>query len=78
MTVPTPEQIDAMTPSQRKTYTALVRRIAARQLLTLQKSRRRDPLAWDFGTWRLVDAGGNTIASGTLPDMHRHLVDRPR
>jgi hypothetical protein len=33
-----------------------LRRMAERQGLRLQKSRRRDPRALDFGTYRLVDA----------------------
>lgn len=38
-----------------------VRRMAERQRLALQKARRRDPNAWDYGTYQLVDVDNNTI-----------------
>lgn len=37
------------------------RRAAARQRLQLVKSRRRDPRAWDFGLFMLVDANNATV-----------------
>jgi len=42
-----------MTPD--KTRETRLRRLASRQGLRLQKSPRRDPHAWDFGTYQLVD-----------------------
>jgi hypothetical protein len=55
-----------------------VRRMAARRGLMLQKSRRRDPRAWDYGSYWLVDAERNTLAfpdehGGSLDDMERYL-----
>lgn len=38
-----------------------VRRMAARQGLRLMKSRRRDPNAWDYGTYMLVDLPTNIV-----------------
>ena len=38
-----------------------LRRVAERQGLRLEKSRRRDPRAVDFGTFRLVDIASNTL-----------------
>jgi hypothetical protein len=38
-----------------------LRRMAERRGLQLQKSRRRDPRAYDYGTYRLVDARTNTV-----------------
>lgn len=38
-----------------------LRRMADRQGLRLEKSRRRDPLAFDFGTYQLVDLSTNSI-----------------
>jgi len=40
-----------------------LRRMAERQGLKLEKSRRRDPRAWDFGTYQLVDPYTNTIVA---------------
>jgi hypothetical protein len=46
-----------------------LRRMAQRQRLTLQKSRRRDPRAYDYGTYRLVDIDtGTLVAYGPLHD----------
>lgn len=41
-----------------------LRRAAARQGLILEKSRRRDPQAWDYGTYQLVDARMNGLVLG--------------
>ncbi len=47
----------------------LVRRMAHRQGLRLEKSRRRDPLALDYGTYALVNAKtGVLMASGRDSD----------
>jgi hypothetical protein len=40
-----------------------LRRVADRRRLRLEKSSRRDPDAWDYGTYQLVDADtGNMVA----------------
>jgi hypothetical protein len=52
----------------------LVRRIAARRLLKLKRTRRRDPGAHDYGTYSLVDARGRTVASETLRQVHLYLL----
>jgi len=62
--IPTDEQMNAMTPTEYKTYENRVRREAERQNLRLAKSRRRDPRAWDYNTYRLVDHATNTVVSG--------------
>lgn len=41
-----------------------VRRAAERQGLTLQKSRRRDPRAYDFGRYILVDGRSTAVVVG--------------
>ncbi len=41
-----------------------LRRMAQRQGLALQKSRQRDPWAYGFGTYQLVDPYSNTLAAG--------------
>jgi len=38
-----------------------LRRMARRQRLALQKSRRRDPNAWDYETYQLVDPSTNGL-----------------
>ena len=58
-----------------------LRRMADRQGLRLEKSRRRDPRALDFGTYMLVNAYRNTIAAGdkrtgyglSLDEVERYL-----
>ncbi len=43
-----------------------LRRMAERQGLVLAKSRRRDPRAWDYGTYMLLDLATNgVVASGS-------------
>jgi hypothetical protein len=41
-----------------------IRRAAARQRLSLVKSRRRDPHAWDYGTYMLVDRDTGGVVFG--------------
>jgi len=43
-----------------------LRRVAERQGLQLVKSRRRDPRAYDYGTYQLVDPRNNTIVAYKL------------
>ena len=64
-----------------------LRRMAQRQLLRLEKSRRRDPRAYDFDGYMLVD-DRNTVVLGarlhaydaTLDEVEAFLTDdsRPR
>jgi hypothetical protein len=56
-----------------------LRRMAQRQGLVLQKSRRRDPRAIDYGRWLIVDPNRNAIVAGepgrwTLDDVERFLT----
>ena len=41
-----------------------LRRAARRQGFVLRKSRRRDPEAYDYGLWMIVDPDGNTVVAG--------------
>ena len=58
-----------------------LRRMAARQGLSLVKSRRRDPRAINFGTYMLVDISTNAVVAGdhergyglTLDDVEKWL-----
>ena len=43
-----------------------LRRAAQRQELVLVKSRSRDPLAVDYGTYQLRDKSGKVILAGTV------------
>jgi hypothetical protein len=72
--VPTQEQVTAMTPAQFKTYENRIRRIAARQLLTVHRTRRRDQRAHDYGRYWLADTDGKTVVSGSLRDIHAYLT----
>jgi hypothetical protein len=51
-----------------------IRRMAQRQGLQLTKSRRRDPLALDFGRYRLLDDSGAEVISGDLATIERRLL----
>jgi hypothetical protein len=59
-----------------------LRRMAERQGLALHKSRRRDPLALDYGTYQLVDPYRNALVAGDtnhgygldLDDVEEHLT----
>ncbi len=61
-----------------------IRRAAQRQGLMLQKSRRRDPRAYDYGTYRLIDGRHNALVAGdqvssygmTLADVEETLNGR--
>ncbi|MGD0984055.1 MAG: hypothetical protein ABSA65_09610 [Acidimicrobiales bacterium] len=44
-----------------KTRESQLRRTAAMQGYTLRKSRRRDPLAPDYGRWRLTNQRRNAV-----------------
>ena len=46
-----------------KVWETRIRRMAARQGLRLEKSRRRDTRAVGYGTYRLVDPATNAVAS---------------
>lgn len=53
-----------MTDSDDKVRENRLRRMAERQGLQLQKSRRRDPRAYDYGSYQLVDTATNVMAAG--------------
>ena len=55
-----------------------LRRMAERQGLQLQKSRRRDPRAVGYGTWQIVDPQGNRVASGSLDEVEAWLTSEDR
>ena len=42
-----------------------LRRMAERQGLEIQKSRRRDPRAIDYDRWLIIDARTNAVVAGT-------------
>ena len=57
----------------------LLRRMAERQALRLTKSRRRDPRAFDYGGWWLIDTQtGETVLGGRaglgLDAIEAHLT----
>jgi hypothetical protein len=53
-----------------------LRRMAERQGLTLEKSRRRDPRALDYGTYWLRDASGGEVATGDLDAIEARLTGK--
>lgn len=51
-----------------------VRRVAARRGYTVRKSKRRDPLALDYGTWQLIwTATGETLMAGSIDEVEQAL-----
>lgn len=52
-----------------------LRRMAARQGLRLEKSRRRDPRALDYGGWMIVDLRSNAVVAGGSPIPFRLSLD---
>lgn len=69
--------------SERKVRENRLRRMAERQGLKLEKSRRRDPRATDYGTYRLTDAatgaveawGDSSLYGMTMDDVERSLTE---
>lgn len=75
-----------MNETEAKVYENRLRRMAERQGLRLEKSRRRDTRAYDYGTYQLVDVRTNTLASYggpafsngyglALDEIHKALVE---
>lgn len=89
--VPSDREVAAMSDRRLRSYEAQVRRAAKRQGLSLVKSRRRDPNAYDYGLYGLVEVtsrGGhwrsrsmvmgdqNTSYGFSLREIHAALVER--
>jgi len=55
-----------------------VRRAADRQGLRLSRTRRRDPLAVDFGTYTLTDTSGTVVAGPLTIDEVEKYLSTPR
>jgi len=53
-----------------------VRRMAERQGIALEKSRRRDPRAWDYGLWNMYTLPERylILQNVTLDDVEGHLT----
>lgn len=58
-----------------KAHENRVRRAAGRQALLLTRSRRRDPLAYDYGLYTLSDANGPLVHTTDLAEIERALSD---
>jgi hypothetical protein len=65
---PSAEEISAMTDTEYKVLENRLRRAAERQGFRLEKSRRRDPRAYDFNTYQLIDAVTGKLVASALPD----------
>lgn len=59
-----------------KVFENRVRRMAARQGITIRKSQRRDHRAIDFGRYYLADASTNFLLyeADTIDDAHAYLT----
>ena len=51
-----------------------LRRMAARQVYQLQKTRRIDPRATDYGTYRLVPEKGKPKEFASIDDLEKFLT----
>src|SRR5438105_1269226 len=58
-----------------KVREARLRRMAKRQGLQLVRSRRRDPLAVDYGRYMIVDPDSNRSVAGELGGAHAMTID---
>jgi hypothetical protein len=56
------------------------RRAVARRGYRLEKTRRRDPAAFDYGSWKITDpaTGGVILAAPGLPEVEAWLNGRTR
>jgi hypothetical protein len=52
-----------------------LRRMAERQGLAVRKSRRRDPNAWDFGTYQIVEPRRNFLVLGSQTGGYGESLD---
>lgn len=52
-----------------------LRRVAARRGMRLEKSKRRDPKAIDFGGYMLIDAATNSVVTGGSPYAYSASLD---
>jgi hypothetical protein len=71
--------INDLTPQQYKVLENRVRRMAARQGMSLTKSRRRDGAAVDYGVYWLTDSNSICVTPGPtgwyLDEIERFLLD---
>src|SRR5260370_1270190 len=65
-----------MTDTVEKVRENRLRRVAERRGLRLEKSRRRDSQAIDYGTYQLVDAGSGAIVSVGGGPLNLDAVER--
>jgi hypothetical protein len=58
-----------------KTYENRLRRMAQRQGLRIEKSRRRDPRAVDYGGYMLIEASRNELVLGASHHAYDATLD---
>jgi hypothetical protein len=74
--IPSADEIGDMTEVEYKVAETRARRMAQRQGYRLEKSRRRDPRAVDFGSYMLVDIDtGGVVAYGLTSGYGLSLTD---
>lgn len=66
----------AMPPTPEKVREDRLRRMAQRQGLTVQKSRRRDPLALDYGAYYVMRGSDCLESPGNLDELEEFLTTR--
>lgn len=64
--------LSSMGSNDQKVHENRLRRMAERQGLRLEKSRRRDPRALDYDRWYILDTQTRTVIAGL--DAGRHAM----
>ena len=67
--------MNAAMPNDEKTRENKVRRVAERRGLKLEKSKRRDMSAIDYGKYRFVDASSNFVIAGATNQSFELTID---
>ena len=62
--MPAAKDLSSMTDAEFKVFENRLRRMAKRQGLRLEKTRRRDPRALDYGKYMLVNVETNAVVFG--------------
>ncbi len=73
--IPTRDEVEAMTPGQRKGLEVRLRRAADRQGLALQRQRARDTRHILYGTYQLVDPYADAVVYSADRGYGLDLVD---
>ena len=74
--MPAAKDLSSMTDAEFKVFENRLRRMAKRQGLRLEKTRRRDPRALDYGKYMLVNVETNAVVFGADSGRMDVTLDR--